>query len=202
VTGRQTPDPPNLAAATTNGGEVSAADRAILTRQLGRPVRGLLGVGHRCPCGQPDVVLTAPRLDDGTPFPTYYYLTCPRATAAVSTLESRGVMAQMSQRLAADDDLAARYRRAHETYLRQRRAVEVVPQIDHVSAGGMPERVKCLHALLAHTLACGPGVNPFGDEVRDMVQPWWTSGPCASEGPQDTPASEGATGTPASGGTP
>jgi hypothetical protein len=29
----------------------------------------------------------------------------------------------------------------------------------------MPDRVKCLHVLIAHSLAKGPGVNPLGDEA-------------------------------------
>jgi hypothetical protein len=117
-------------------------------------------------------------LADGTPFPTLYYLTCPRAVLACGRLESGGVMRQMNERLRADPELAARYRRAHEDYLARREAAGPVPEIAGVSAGGMPERVKCLHALLGHALAVGPGVNPFGDETRALVEPWWTAGPC------------------------
>src|SRR5260370_38842296 len=69
-----------------------AADLTAITRQLGRVPRGLLGVAHRCPCGLPDVVQTAPRLPDGTPFPTLYYLTCPRAVAAGRPPAARGPM--------------------------------------------------------------------------------------------------------------
>jgi hypothetical protein len=136
------------------------------------------GVVHRCPCGLPDVVETAPRLQDGTPFPTLYYLTCPRAVGAVGTLEASGLMADMNARLAADDELAAAYRRAHERYLTEREHIEAVPQIAGISAGGMPQRVKCLHALVAHALASGPGVNPLGDETLDRLAPWWMPGPC------------------------
>jgi hypothetical protein len=153
-------------------------DRAAVEHQLGRPPRGAQSVAHRCPCGLPDVVQTAPRLADGTPFPTLYYLTCPRATGAVSTLESAGLMREMNARLAHDPELVARYQQAHERYLRRREEIEVVPEIAGVSAGGMPTRVKCLHVVLAQALAEGPGGNPFGDEVRDRVSPWWTDGPC------------------------
>ena len=52
-----------------------------------------------------------------------------------------------------------------------------------VSAGGMPDRVKCLHVLLAHALAAGPGVNPLGDDVRVRVGEWWRSGPCVQPTP-------------------
>lgn len=156
----------------------SAADLAALAAQLGRPPRGTRAVVHRCPCGLPDVVETTPRLADGSPFPTLYYLTCPNAVAAVSRLESAGQMKEQTARLAADPQLAARYRAAHADYLARRRAIAEVPEIEEVSAGGMPVRVKCLHALLAHALAAGPGVNPFGDEVREQVEPWWRDGRC------------------------
>ena len=154
------------------------SDIDAVSRQLGRPARGVVDVAHRCPCGLPDVVATAPRLDDGTPFPTLYYLTCPRATAAVSTLEASGLMREMSERLSADPDLAERYRLAHEDYLRRRRELGEVPEIAGVSAGGMPSRVKCLHVLVAHALAAGPGVNPLGDEALALLPPWGKAGPC------------------------
>ena len=83
---------------------VSETDRAAVRRQLGREPRGMVAVAHRCACGEPDVVTTAPRLPDGTPFPTVYYLTCPRMTSAVSTLEAEGRMRQMQDRLADDAD--------------------------------------------------------------------------------------------------
>ncbi len=153
-------------------------DFATVGEQLGRTPRGTRAVAHRCPCGLPDVVETTPRLADGSPFPTLYYLTCPRAVAVCSRLESTGLMKEMNARLAADPDLARRYRAAHEDYLARRAKLGEVPEIAGVSAGGMPARVKCLHALLGHALAAGPGVNPLGDETRERAEPWWTGGPC------------------------
>jgi hypothetical protein len=123
-------------------------------------------------------VETTPRLADGTPFPTLFYLTCPRAVAECSRLESAGLMRAQNERLATDPDLAARYRAAHEDYLARREVIGHVPEIAGVSAGGLPKRVKCLHVHLAHTLAVGPGVNPIGDETLALVEPWWTAGPC------------------------
>jgi uncharacterized protein len=156
----------------------STADIDAVSAQLSRPARGVRAVAHRCPCGLPDVVETEPRLPDGTPFPTMYYLTCPRATAAVSTLEAQGLMRDMTSRLASEPDLAAAYQAAHQDYLTRREAIEHVPEIAGVSAGGMPTRVKCLHALVAHALAAGRGVNPFGDEALDALPEWWAGGPC------------------------
>ncbi len=99
---------------------VSEADREVLAAQLGRPVRAVHDIAHRCDCGRPDVVRTEPALPDGTPFPTLYYLTCPRASSAIGTLEADGLMKQMAARLAEEPDLAAAYRAAHESYLRER----------------------------------------------------------------------------------
>lgn len=165
--------------AGTEPPEVGQADLDAAGRQLGRPPRGVVGVAHRCPCGQPDVLRTEPRLPDGTPFPTTYYATCPRLTGAVSTLETAGVMAEMTARLGQDPALIQAYRQAHDAYLAQRRELGDVPEIEGVSAGGMPTRVKCLHVLVAHSLAAGPGVNPLGDEALAMLDPWWQPTSCA-----------------------
>ena len=108
-------------------GPVTAAERAVVGRQLGRAPRALVAVAHRCPCGQPDVVETAPRLEDGTPFPTLYYLTCPRATAAASRLESAGRMREWQDELGTDPELAAAYRAAHDSFLATRDARDVLP---------------------------------------------------------------------------
>ena len=164
---------------------VSAADLEAVGRQLGRTARGVDAIAHRCPCGQPDVVATHPRLPDGTPFPTTFYATCPRLTGAISTLESTGLMREMSERITADPELAAAYQRAHEDYLQRRRALGEVAEIDGISAGGMPTRVKCLHVLVGHALAAGPGVNPLGDEALELLRrsPWWAAGPCVRPDP-------------------
>lgn len=160
---------------------LSEPDRAAVAAQLGRDPRGVIGVAWRCAGGHPGVVATVPRLADGTPFPTFYYLTCNRLAAACSTLEAGGVMAEMTARLGADPDLAERYRRAHEAYLADRLAWGEVPEIAGTSAGGMPGRVKCVHALLAHALAAGPGVNPLGDEAVALLRA--TGEPCLATPP-------------------
>ncbi|MBY0440542.1 MAG: DUF501 domain-containing protein [Mycobacteriaceae bacterium] len=146
---------------------VERADLEAVALQLGRAPRGVLQVAYRCPNGEPGVVKTAPRLADGTPFPTLYYLTHPVLTAAASGLESTGVMRQMTERLREDSALRAAYHRAHELYLAERDAIE--PLGTRFSAGGMPDRVKCLHVLIAHALAKGRGVNPIGDEALAML---------------------------------
>jgi hypothetical protein len=143
----------------------SDRDLEIMQIQLGRPMRDVVGVAARCVCGAPTVVATKPRLGDGSPFPTFYYLTHPGATAALSTLEANGFMVAEQNKLAEQPDFAAAYLAAHETYIADRDRHGHVDEVDGISAGGMPNRVKCLHALAAHSLAAGPGVNPVGDDA-------------------------------------
>jgi hypothetical protein len=169
-------------------GRVTSGDTDVVAAQLGRSPRSVRAVAHRCPCGLPDVVTTEPRLPDGTPFPTTFYLTCPRAASRIGTLEGSGLMKEMETRLAEDAELAAAYATAHERYLAARAelADEVglsVTEIEGISAGGMPDRVKCLHVLAAQALAQGTGVNPLGDEVLALLGSWWDTGPCVPDVP-------------------
>jgi hypothetical protein len=164
------------------------AELAVVGAQLGRPARGVLGIAARCVCGNPTVVATSPRLPDGSPFPTFYYLTHPAATAAMSELEATHVMAEL-QDLLVDDDIADGYARAHAAYLADRANYGDVDEIAGISAGGMPVRVKCLHALAGHALAAGPGVNPIGDRALERSR--WTPSvcECAMPGTSAGPAS-------------
>jgi hypothetical protein len=157
---------------------LTPADEATVTEQLQRRPRGMAGVAYRCPAGHPAVVATLPRLPDGTPFPTTFYLSCPRAVTACSTLEASGLMAELTDRLAGEPELARQYADAHRAYLAARDEIAagvigVVDEIAAVSAGGMPTRVKCLHALLGHALAAGPGINPIGDLTLELVAARW-----------------------------
>ena len=99
---------------------LTPADEATVTEQLQRRPRGVLGVAYRCPAGHPGVVATLPRLPDGTPFPTTFYLSCPRAVSACSTLEASGLMTELTDRVAAEPELAAHYAEAHRAYLAAR----------------------------------------------------------------------------------
>jgi hypothetical protein len=157
---------------------VTDAERAVVQAQLGRQPRAIRSVAHRCPCGNPDVIETSPRLPDGTPFPTLFYLTCPKAASLIGTLEASGLMNTMTNRLKVDDKLRAAYLAAHQAYLARRETHGHVDEIAGISAGGMPTRVKCLHVLVGHSLAAGPGVNPLGDEALALLADWWDGGPC------------------------
>jgi uncharacterized protein len=154
----------------------SVSDLAIVSAQLGREARNIVGISARCVCGNPVVVVTEPRLAEGTPFPTLYYLTQPEATRAASRLEADGKMVDYTERLQGDDEASARYRSAHESYLATRETLEHVEEIAGISAGGMPDRVKCLHSLMAHSLSVGPGINPVGDWA--LADTTWGLDPC------------------------
>ena len=157
----------------------SQEDLLVIREQLGRTPRDVHTISYRCPCGKPAVVETPPRLSDGTPFPTFYYATCPRLTGAISTLETTGMMAQMQDRLATDPELAGAYQAAHDDYETARDALGMdVPEVKGITAGGMPDRVKCLHSLVAHSLSAGPGVNPLGDEALAALPQWWNGDTC------------------------
>ena len=159
--------------------EATEVDLKCIGIQLGRIPRDVHAIAYRCPCGNPAVVETPPRLSDGTPFPTFFYATCPRLTGAISTLESSGLMTEMNQRLATEPQLAGDYAMAHDAYLEARAELGiVVEEIAEISAGGMPDRVKCLHSLVAHSLAAGHGVNPLGDEALAQLPKWWLDDPC------------------------
>ncbi|MDO4908324.1 MAG: DUF501 domain-containing protein [Corynebacterium sp.] len=142
---------------------VNPADIEIITQQLGRRPRGVVEVSYHCPDGTPAVVKTRPRLEDGTPFPTLYYLTDPRLTAEASRMEVAHVMKWMTERLENDAELKADYQKAHEYYLAKRNEMEDLGT--NFSGGGMPDRVKCIHVLIGYALAEGAGHFRLGDEA-------------------------------------
>ncbi|WBT09637.1 DUF501 domain-containing protein [Corynebacterium sp. SCR221107] len=146
---------------------VSQADLDAVAAQLGRMPRGVLEISYRCPDGAPGAVMTAPKLEDGTPFPTLYYLTDPRLTAEASRLEVAHVMKWMTARLEEDQELAADYRKAHEYYLAKRNAIFDLGT--EFSGGGMPDRVKCLHVLIGYALSEGPQHFRLGTEAVAMA---------------------------------
>lgn len=154
-----------------------ASDEDVETvgAQLGRFPRGMVAVGARCRCGRPLAVITRPLVDGRIPFPTTMYLTSPEAVKAASHLEADGLMKEYNARLNEDEDLRRAYERAHMMYLAFRHALAMrlnddETHIEGTSAGGMPTRVKCLHALLGHALAAGPGVNPIGDLTLEVLR--------------------------------
>lgn len=170
-------DVADILAVAPQGSPATEADFARLAEDLGRVPRGVWAVGARDAAGAPLVVVTEPRLEDGTPFPTLFYLTSPAYTKAASTLEAEHFMEALTERLATDEEFGALYRESHEDYLRRRALLGDVPEIEGFSAGGMPTRIKCLHALIGHSLAVGPGINPAGDAaLAEIARRWLLEG--------------------------
>lgn len=167
----------------TNVTELREGDASVIAAQLGREPRGLVAVGARCACGRPAVTVTSPRLPDGSPFPTLFYLSLPYLVYKISRLEADGKMAEYNEALAESPELAAAHERAHRSYLERRRILGDVPEIAGVSAGGLPNRVKCLHALAGYSLAVGRGVCPIGDMALDGVG--WGAAVCHCEETED-----------------
>ena len=105
------------------------------------------------------VIESDPRLEDGSPFPTLYWLTCPILVKRVSTLEAEGSMAQVTEQLRTGEALKARLASALQRYRARRAQLGTIEESGGPPGGG-PERVKCLHAHVAHELAGGN--NPVG----------------------------------------
>jgi uncharacterized protein len=157
--------------------DIDEHDAELAARMIGRPLRGRSAVAVRCGWGLPAVLRVSPQLDDGTPFPTMFWLSCPIANKHVGRLEADGVMAGLADRLQREPELAASYRAAAGRYVAARnRLGEPVPRGD--AAGGMPDRVKCLHSLYGHYLATRD--NPIGEWVGGHVEPMSCPGPCVS----------------------
>jgi len=153
---------------------------AVLSAQLGRPARGRPAVVHRCGHGLPTVVRVDPRLEDGTPFPTTFWLACPLLRSAVGRMEADHEMVRLNERLATDGALRDEYERTAERYVafRDRLGEPAAPLDGAPTAGGMPRRVKCLHVHLAHHLATGD--NPIGAHVADALLPLGCPSPCVT----------------------
>ncbi|MDY5128662.1 DUF501 domain-containing protein [Actinotignum urinale] len=162
-----------------NASPVREGDTTTLTLQLGRVPRGLVGIGARCACGRPAVTITQPRLAHGEPFPTLFYLTLPYVVKEISHLEGEGVMAEYNELLKGSESLQAEYAKAHRIYIERRNLLGEVPEIKDFSAGGMPNRIKCLHALAGYSLSVGKGVCPFGDMALERID--WDPSVCHCE---------------------
>jgi uncharacterized protein len=152
-------------------------DESVVAAQLGRPTRGRWAVVRRCHLGVPMVIENYPILEDGSPFPTLFWLTCPVLVKRASRLESGGRMAELGDRLSSDGGLRGRLEESIERYVARRDSHEVLSDAGDPPGGG-PGRVKCLHAHLAQELADGP--NPLGAVV--LAESGWPDciAPCVS----------------------
>ncbi len=157
-------------------------DRDIVEVQIGRPSRADCEVASRCHLGLPVVIRVPPLLDDGTPFPTLYWLTCPLARARIGRLEGAGGVKRMDQKAESDPRFGEVLQRANEAYAQERDAL--VRESDHPTpsggVGGSSRGVKCLHAHYAHSRAGAD--NPVGALVDSWIGPLDCLVPCVEGG--------------------
>lgn len=172
------PDPGASYEAAARAEYAGLAERAIISEQLGRPARGASAVVHRCEYGLPTVVRVDPRLDDGTPFPTVFWQTCPALRSRIGTLEADHAMVGLNQRLEEDEEFASEYAEGHDRYVAFRDELGG-PLPGNPGAGGMPRHIKCLHVHAGHYLATGD--NPVGKWTVDHARPVPCPGPCVTD---------------------
>ncbi len=162
---------------------------ALVARQVGRAPRTPWRVAASCVHDFPTVIASPSRLDDGTPFPTLYWLTCPYLADAASAAESAGELAEWDALVADDADLALALG-AVDLELRERRVAESggVDECGAVGVAGQESRTaaKCIHARIALVLV---GIDdPIGEALLERVGPSCGDSRCAS---LDTPSTEG-----------
>jgi uncharacterized protein len=159
-------------------------DFEAVARQLGHSPRALRRIAARCPFGLPAVTEQEPYDDEGRPFPTTYYLTCPHVVASVARLEAAGGVERWSEAAQADEALQASLVRATEEQRAVRRLLAAgrTGRDDGASLAlgiggtGSPERLKCLHAHAAFALA-SPGYE-LGERILADLQPLWPAACC------------------------
>ncbi|MEX1004953.1 MAG: DUF501 domain-containing protein [Acidimicrobiia bacterium] len=157
-------------------------DRDDLEAQIGRPLRADSDVVARCHLGLPVVADVPPVLDDGTPFPTRFWLSCPLACTRVGRMEGNGGVRAMERHAAADPVFGARLDAAHVRYAEERDAT-VPAGPGPVPTGGVAGAragVKCLHAHYADHVAGND--NPVGEAVAPWVEPLDCTVPCVIDG--------------------
>lgn len=165
-------------------------DTAAIQALLGRSPRARSKVVSRCHLRLPVVISVPAVLDDGTPFPTHYWLTCPLAHRRIARLEAAGQVRAWEQRLREDAELAAAMERAHEAYAAERDASPLPEGAKRRPTGGVagldPRAggLKCLHTHYAHARAGGP--NPVGAAIAREIEPLDCAAPCVVRDAQGT----------------
>lgn len=161
---------------------IDSDDRGVIEAQIGRPLRAESEVVVRCHLDRPVVVRVPPHLDDGTPFPTLYWLTCPLAVSRIGRLESSGGVKRMEAKAGADEEFGEALEEAHASYARERQGLVIRRDLPQPSGGvgGAATGVKCLHAHYAH--AKSGGDNPVGELVAGWVEPLDCVVPCVIGG--------------------
>lgn len=164
-------------------------DREVVEVQIGRRPRSAVDVVARCHLGLPVVIAVPPYLDDGVPFPTTYWLTCPLASRRIGRLEADGGVKKAERRIAAEPKYAERFHASMSRYEADRdaRIPDDAPEFRPTGGvGGSRRGVKCLHAHYADHAAGND--NPVGEETAVSIEPLDCSVPCVADVGGGTPA--------------
>jgi hypothetical protein len=162
-------------------------DAAVVAAQIGRPLRSVADPVVRCHLGLPVVIRVPPLLEDGTPFPTLYWLCCLLAQRRIGRLESAAGVAAAERRAGAVAGFGARLAAAQLRYAAER-DVSLAPGDAPRPSGGIGGArggVKCLHAHYADHAAGND--NPVGEMVAPWVEPFDCAEPCVTD-PGGAPA--------------
>lgn len=154
-------------------------ERRVVAAQISREPRSVVDVVARCSFGLPTVIKVPPHLDDGTPFPTTFWLTCPLASRRIGRLEADGGVKKAEVRIDRDPEFAAAYQQAMDRYEIERDALiddEAPLHRPSGGVGGTRRGVKCLHAHYADHAA--GNTNPVGADSAAKIEPLDCAVPC------------------------
>ena len=151
--------------------------------QLNRNLRSDVNVVAKCHFDLPVVVDVPKNLDDGTPFPTMFWLTCPMYVKKVSTLESHGMVKELDKQLQSNKKLNELWSKRQKSYEEERNK-KYKNSMNLISpdggVGGTLKSIKCLHSHLADELVTG--LNTIGQIVLENVGGCNCNEPCVVDG--------------------
>ena len=157
-------------------------NKKIVETQLNRSLRSKVDVVASCHFNLPAVIKVPSNLDDGTPFPTSYWLTCPMYNKKVGSLESQGLIKELDKQLNENKDLNQQWAERQKSYEEERNRENKNKEnlINPTGGvGGAKESIKCLHSHLADELATQK--NIIGKIVLESVGSFNCEEPCIDE---------------------
>ncbi len=139
---------------------VSATVREDIGRLLGREPRGLRDVPVRDAQGRPVVIRVASLVDE-EPFPTLFWLVDPHLCYRIDQEEAGGLIAQLQERVDADEALQDAMRTDHRAHIALRNT--------YIEAGDL----KLLQALGFYQVLQQRGIGGIADFTRIRCLHTW-----------------------------
>ncbi|TGD74694.1 DUF501 domain-containing protein [Mangrovimicrobium sediminis] len=168
---------------------VSPQQQARVAELLGREPRGLAAIAVAGSGGEPVVIRVAALVDD-KPFPTLFWLVCPRLNYRIDVVEAGGLIARLQARIDADPALREAMVEDHRRHIALRDSYIDAAQRQRLQQlgfaavfeckgiGGIADfgRIRCLHTWYAAHL-----VEP--NTVGRLLDEYW-----AASAPEDPAA--------------